>query len=118
MRSAQKLMRIAITRGAYVQGRQYATGGSCFMCNALERLRHAGEITRVEERRVKCEIGQYMYELCGDAGTLMGLACGKKWVDGPHLSISSSSYEDWAWAWNVGRVLYWNWDKRPRFNHA
>lgn len=114
MRSTQELMRLAITQGAYGRGASTGMGGTCYMCNAVGRLWYAGEITQVEARRVKREIGQYLYELCGDADTLMGVACGKKWVDGPHLSSSSRFHEDWLWAWNVGRVLYWNWDKRPR----
>lgn len=118
MRKTQELMRLAIMQGAYVQSQQHATGGVAYMCNAMERLQRTGKITRVEERRVKREIGQYMYELCGDARTLMGVACGKRWVDRPHLEISSKLHDDWAWAWNVGRVLYWNWDKRPRTDHA
>lgn len=112
MYDVQELMQRIIRHGFYGTARS-----SAFMCNAAKEAYRRGCIARAECWAVVEAAGQYIYELSQvDASVCtMGEACHAAWPDGPHLGPYHTSYDADVWAARVGHVLYWNWDKRPRF---
>lgn len=111
MYDIQELMRRIIRHGFYGKGRS-----SVFMCNAAKEAYHQGLIGRPECWAVVEAAQQYIFELSGESADsyTMGEACHVAWPAGPHLDPRHLAADCDVWAEQVGRVLYWNWDKRPR----
>lgn len=108
MPNVQETMRKIIRHGFYGTERS-----SAFMCNAAKEAYLQGCIARAECWAVVEAAEQYIYELSQVDASMytMREACRAKWPDGrPH----HDSVDCDVWAAQVGRVLYWNWDKRPR----
>lgn len=114
MHDVQELMRRIIRHGFYGTGRSSAS--SAFMCNAAKEAYRRGCIALSECWAVVEAAEQYIYELSqvGASVCTMGEACYATWPDGPHMGQYHTSCDADEWAVRVGRVLYWNWDKRPR----
>lgn len=111
MIDVQEVMRRIIRHGFY-------SGRCAFMCNAAKEAYRQDLIRRDECWAVVEAAEAYIDQLVGapDSATMytMGEACGIEWPDGPHLDTQARSADYDRWALQVGRVLYWNWDKRPR----
>lgn len=104
MRKNQTIFRAVIRAGLY------AERNSCeyFMCVALKRAEVAGLITPEEMQRAQSAVQRYMRHLAPD-DTVLRLALLR-------AGIEYGRYD--VWVGGAGRDFYWNWDKRPRFNHA
>lgn len=112
MYDIQELMSRIIRHGLYGTG-----WSSAFMCNAAKEAYRQGLIRRDECWAVVEAAEQYIFELSGESADhcTMGEACHVAWPVGPHLGPRHRGPDCDVWAEQVGRVLYWNWDKRPRF---
>lgn len=103
MRKNQAIFRAVIRAGCYGPDRPRQ---SPYMCVALARANADGHITDAEYAQGCKVIQRYIVKLVGRQVSALRIAI--NWAAG-------EDYSWYAWETGIGRDLYWNWDKRPRF---